>query len=513
MKTKINHIILCGIAIVTMILSGCTKTDEPCDTCGQNDEMVTVQFTMGDDEPIVVSRATNESTLANIQLLLIGPGGRYYYKPGSSKTQKVTIKKGVYDIYATGNYTGSIENLTAAQLNSLYAGFVTGNSTIPMGYKATADLSTVTTYSAPLKRIAAKIQFSVTSNTVKITSWQICHAPQGAAIIPGGSAAVSYGDITETSFNNSSGSQKSFSFSAYVPENLAGVNSAITDQKQRTRANAPANATYLKLEGDSYLYGVTTHIEYWIYLGGNETTDFNIRRNHNYQVNINIINASTVDLRILTYTVSSGGVNYMTPGQMYMVTGGSFTRTLNFKTNYPDVFPTVEYKFVFSGIPAGLMYINGQQAVGNVFSGTLNANTSLNIDPDYQAPYFTLANNKMSYTLTFTDTYGNVTTYTDNFTFANRVITRCTKTPGLGELGYVAFPNGGNRNEVVGEGGWKRVDVWYVGGPAILVATPNSGRSFKGWYRDAACTQLIQTAARLEWDAGVWHSEIYAKFQ
>lgn len=499
------------IALVAMLaLCSCSKDFQECGDCKDGDN-VTIDFTLTDDDPVVVSRATNENTLGNIQLLLIGPGGRYYYKPGSSKSQKVTIKKGVYEIYAAANYTPSIENLSAAELNSIYAGFITGNSTIPMGFKAIADLSTVTTYSVPLKRIAAKIQFSVTSNTVKITSWQICNAPQGAAIMPGGTAAATYGNVTETSFNNSSGSQKSFSFSAYVPENLAGTKSTITDQKQRTRANAPANATYLKLEGDSYLYGVTTHIEYWIYLGGNETSDFNIRRNHNYQVNINIINASTVDLRILTYTISNGGTNYMTSGGVYFVTGSSWSRNLTFKTNYPDVFPTIDYKLVFSGIPAGMMWINGQQAVGNIITGTISANTTLDIKPDNRIPYFTLSNNKMKYTLTFTDTYGNVTTYTDDFVFANRVITRCTKN--AGEYGYVAFPNGGNRNEVFGEGGWKRVDVWYVGGPAILVATPNSGRTFVGWYRDAACTQLIQTAARLEWDAGVWHSEIYAKFK
>ena len=78
------------------------------------------------------------------------------------------------------------------------------------------------------------------------------------------------GELLNYSKQNISGN--TFSGTFYVPENLQGVHASITDQKDKNPANAPAGATYLFIQGTTY----GRQVAYYIYLGGNNTGDFNI---------------------------------------------------------------------------------------------------------------------------------------------------------------------------------------------------------------------------------------------
>lgn len=99
-------------------------------------------------------------------------------------------------------------------------------------------------------------------------------------------------------------SGNTFSGTFYVPENLQGVHASITDQKDKNPANAPAGATYLFIQGTTY----GRQVAYYIYLGGNNTGDFNIRRNRQYIVQATISGINTIDTRVSTVDLTFGSI-------------------------------------------------------------------------------------------------------------------------------------------------------------------------------------------------------------
>ena len=86
----------------------------------------------------------------------------------------------------------------------------------------------------------------------------------------------------------------------YLPENLQGVVSKITDQRDKNLQNAPDRATCILIEGDKD----GRAIYYRIYPGENNTSDFNIRRNRHYTINATIQGENILDTRVSTVKVS-----------------------------------------------------------------------------------------------------------------------------------------------------------------------------------------------------------------
>ena len=71
----------------------------------------------------------------------------------------------------------------------------------------------------------------------------------------------------------------------YLPENLQGENASIPGQEQKNEANAPEYAAYILIEGEAD----GLHVVYRIYLGENDTSDFNIARNRVYRIEARIL--------------------------------------------------------------------------------------------------------------------------------------------------------------------------------------------------------------------------------
>ena len=80
----------------------------------------------------------------------------------------------------------------------------------------------------------------------------------------------------------------------YMFENRRGVVSSITEQKDKVLANAPAHATYVEINGT--VGNVTA--TWKVYLGANNTSNFNIKRNCTYTYNITLNDVVTADTRV-----------------------------------------------------------------------------------------------------------------------------------------------------------------------------------------------------------------------
>ena len=94
----------------------------------------------------------------------------------------------------------------------------------------------------------------------------------------------------------------------YLPENLKGQVSSITEDSQKAKANAPQGSTYIVIGGDyetSVLdqetgewAPVLKDTSYSIYLGQDATKDFNVVRNYSYKITVTIKGMDTTDLRV-----------------------------------------------------------------------------------------------------------------------------------------------------------------------------------------------------------------------
>lgn len=102
----------------------------------------------------------------------------------------------------------------------------------------------------------------------------------------------------------------------YLPENCRGTGTA-TSELQKNAETAPAGqadyCTYLEIKG-KYSSGANwvgkLDVTYRIYLGGNNTNDYNLRRNTNYTVNTVLKGANRADTRI-TVTGTENAATYM----------------------------------------------------------------------------------------------------------------------------------------------------------------------------------------------------------
>lgn len=96
------------------------------------------------------------------------------------------------------------------------------------------------------------------------------------------------------------------SFSFYMPENLRGIGKSTSFGDKNKPGNGPGKSgslegcTYLTVKGD-YIYNSgqsPIKVEYTFYLGGNLTNDYNIERDHLYNLTLNLKGANSADWRV-----------------------------------------------------------------------------------------------------------------------------------------------------------------------------------------------------------------------
>lgn len=99
-------------------------------------------------------------------------------------------------------------------------------------------------------------------------------------------------------------SSSNSSFSFYMPENLRGIGQGTSFEDKNKPENGPGGSldgcTYLTVKGD-YKYESTQDpikVEYTFYLGGNLINDYNIERDHLYNLTLNLKGANSADWRV-----------------------------------------------------------------------------------------------------------------------------------------------------------------------------------------------------------------------
>lgn len=95
-----------------------------------------------------------------------------------------------------------------------------------------------------------------------------------------------------------------FTYTIYIPENIAGQNSAVKRLIHRSVVNAPANSTCFMLDGSTTDGETEVHIA--LFYGSPkdsdttelETSDFNVKRNYFYTLTATIVDLDDTDQRV-----------------------------------------------------------------------------------------------------------------------------------------------------------------------------------------------------------------------
>jgi len=283
-------------------------------------------------------KATNIGTVSttNINPTLISGSGYTIYiianGPSSStafttSTTKSSLESTLAYSESIGSdtpYVGKLDNVTISTDGVLNSG------------SSQAPIMTLT-------RIAAKISLTLNYNVIGYTlqSVQMYNAPKNMYYVNGSSAGIFPATPSSTDINQSPvvanvipSTPANGSYIWYVGENKRGTNATITSSYNKDFLHAPTTdngyyyCTYIcvKAKRNDGL----GEINYYIYPGGNNTTDFNVIRNYDYNLNVMIQgNAAAQE--------SMEGVDgrvRIASSNCYMVTPGStITIPVNIKGN------------------------------------------------------------------------------------------------------------------------------------------------------------------------------------
>ena len=118
-------------------------------------------------------------------------------------------------------------------------------------------------------------------------------------------------------------------YSCWVPANVRGSNSAATSQRYRIKSNAPTGSSYVDFIAAN-TFEPKKKLSYRVYLGGSESSDFNLYGNtdYNYKVTINHTDYPVNDRRVTIIDpipASENNSNFVPTANCFMVApGGAF---------------------------------------------------------------------------------------------------------------------------------------------------------------------------------------------
>ncbi len=317
---------------MTAVCSSCQPEKDMEDTGVEEDLPATIRLEVhGEEQVDIATRTVNESVVSDLHILVYNGSGELIgqkYQTGSSTVTVNTRSATGCTIYAVANtgkadlfkgYDIHKESYLKSMVYSLTNWDDLGKGTsLPMtgslksvNIKAGAQtLATRLILTRMVARVELKIKVKENSG-ITITNYSVKNIPSCSYYIARASEdAVQTTTAThwkESGTIATSSGATSASKIFYMFENRRGTKS-ISAQKDKTTANAPAKATYVIIHG---LVGAVT-VTWTVYLGENNTSDFNIKRNGNYTYNITLNDIAATDTRVVvdftgTEDLSSAG--------------------------------------------------------------------------------------------------------------------------------------------------------------------------------------------------------------
>lgn len=484
------------LLLALLAMTGCRQDELSAPEAGRTRLTLNLQ----PQRPTTVTRTVDESTLADANL--------YVYREGESRPFAhfyttdpyfvVDMEPAVYTFYAVGNAHRDMGNLTQQELVDCKEFGIENDGTLLMTGRTTENIDFSThLLKLELYRKAARIAYNVTvaqpaiDAGIRIRSVQLCNEPNAAPLYETEdrtSADAGYGASEERPADEG-GMAATGTF--YMLPNKQGTVPSITSQDQKNRQNAPANAAHLRIRGTK---GGTT-LEYIVYLGANNTDDFNVCANEAHTYDVTIWSDTRTDTRITRYLMECDD---RWPESRYLSVSdkGVLTYAIENTTDH-----TLVGRFtLLHGEAEALTVTEGSdiRQAPYEFPVTTNGQLALSYTP---ALIREGKNSKLEYRAELADETGRSITYTFAHEFANRVEVYNPK----GTIDQITVANALDRTSTP-----EKAIAWCYEGGCDLTIT---GERFDGWYADAAFTNRLSAEKTFRYIPTEAESRVYAKFR
>lgn len=458
------------IFTAALFLWGCIAEDR---TACANPRGTFVSLTVRPERMFSVTRSADEYAIRDLNFYLYDDNGEVVlHRYQTSATLRFECLPGNYRMRIAANLNRDLgesptsEDFTVTHKDAYDA--------LPMAWDGdvTIPASGGSLPTVEVQRAVAKISYDITvkPSDIELLSVQLLSVPRTVSIFDvAASPSDAPDDYTDCPERRVSGQQAAGD--CYLLPNMQGTVPSITDQQAKNADNAPENASYLLIRakcGDKIL-------TYTVYLGENNTSDFNVRANVHYRFDISILGDNEVDTRISSYTLrvwdDFDDYNY---GGYCLLDG---TRYLHVEVECSDgTAPSRGRLELLSGDLSGFTFDYGNSGAVHDFDlyDMMGDNT---YEMEYYMPGYTEENSLLAYRITLTDAYGFSQTYDFEHRMANAAIIH---TEGGGDI----IVEGELHHERKAEGMGERITVLCMEACA-LTAEPAAGYTFDGWYQDA----------------------------
>lgn len=274
---------------------------------------VKVELQFSPDPAERITRTADEEAIRDINLYLFGrSNGQSLHFYSRSALVRFECLPGEYDLYVAANLGADLGERSAQQLLDCTIGRQEEYATLPMSAVMTVAIApdkennTVTLPPLSVRRTVAKIAYNIRVADkvpdLELRSVRLCSVPGRTTLFtPASTPSTSEKDFTDAPLVElPDAARRSCSGVQYLFENPQGTVPSITDQRDKNADNAPACASYLMIRATRG----SRILDYRIYLGENNTTDFNVGRNTSHTLDITISGDNEVDTRVHGYTLS-----------------------------------------------------------------------------------------------------------------------------------------------------------------------------------------------------------------
>lgn len=414
------------VAAALYLLGGCTEKFDPSDAGSEypirpagTTQSVHVSLPLiSAGQSGATARAVAESAIRDVNLYLYGPSGVVHtYCEGAEP--RFDCLPGDYRLYALANLHVDAGAMTEGQLAAFALTDRADDDDLPM--TAFVERVTVPPASAAVRlpavtvvRAVARIDYDITVRTLanlEIRSVQVMSVPQQYLPFTTEDAPMDYAD-SEPAMNTSSGRRMRGTF--YMLPNERGTVAGIADQRQKNAANAPAHATWLRIRAR---HGSKV-LDYCVYLGQNNTSDFNIRPNTAHTLHIRLRDDKEADARIRNYTVEVAAEADIQPQDGFCLEPLSASwLNIRLSGDYADM-GLNGFVTLLEGDRQEFLFNGRILAAPRKFSLHRDVNS---VSVAYAPSSFTPDNATLRYRLTICDKYGEVESYEYTYRFARRL--------------------------------------------------------------------------------------------
>ena len=467
---------------------------------------VSVRMSVCPDPMTAVPRAADEEALRDLNFYLLDADGNVVqHRYQSSPTLRFECLPGNYLLRIAANMGRDLgENPASEDFTVTHADEY---DTLPMSYEGEVSIpssdETVTLPTVEVQRVVAKITYNISvapdAGDIRLHSVQPVNLPARVPVFDPGLRAAEYtaGEIVGSSSQTLTGT-------FYMLPNLQGEVPSIADQRDKGPANAPADATFLRIRA---LRGSKV-LDYYIYPGGNNTSNFDIRANTHYRLDIMIRGDAEVDTRIRAYTVevlctpeaalSNGFLLERQPMRLTLRLGGAYEEA--------GVEAFVELK------TGDVRYFGFEGQWGAVARTMEIRGPENDYDIRYWPPSFTREECRFMFRVHILDRYGEVASFGFPYCYAHLLRVYTKWFDGSNGKGTVASPDALRVVEDMTLSSWYSL-IYCPDEGCTLVAEPDAGRLFEGWCRNADHTGVLSYEEQYRFSPDDDPAVIYAYFR